>query len=204
MHAKQRTLHVTQPQAPLFPGATEPDLNLAGVDGVPDPEWVSQLDARDVPPAQLDLHPPDSTLPSAAMPDLQPFDLTGTGIDVLPAFEPVGAAQFFIPQGLGAIDAWVDTQMQQMPQLPAGPGLVLVGTDTSLLSTWPDEAPVLAPERQMPARPGELSDTALLSLEDYDQLVAQVYPAAWMDQRGNNARRARDLSLLDTGFELDV
>ena len=198
------------PSQPLY------DLNLAGEQGVPSPEMLSQLERS--PEILL----PDFGTQNYDIPTLQPFDLTSPGITYIPetSADPVlpNHDAYTHPYDVNVFGQSMDADAQLAHDVPTQAEItssLYQGLGFSTLDVQQEVTDVdpLVPDLQDPdltqqvqrpvdERPGDLDPSALLHNSPYyQQSFAKDYPEAWMDQRGINTTRSRRLSLLHNGLE---
>ena len=188
----------------LSPNLPFQDLNLAGVQGVPTPESLSHLSTLS------EINQPTFTTPDTRMPPLAPYDLSGTGIDVQPAFAPdptlPDLTAYDHPYGLAINPPLVQTTD---PLIPSEPPNTLTTFPKEMLSSplLPDlQHPDLTPQVQMQERPGDLDPSALETMHasaTYQQLDHKTYPEVFLDQSGINTTRSRHMDLLMRGLDTE-
>lgn len=197
----------------IDPQNVVPDLDLAGVDGVPTPQQLATS------PVQTD-HQPDFGLPDPAQPALKPYDLFAPGLDLyadefasdpllpdlLAYHHPYGLdirtatrSDLFAPDPLNLNDG---TANDDLP----------VGLKVNLDPQQPD--PLLPdlqnvqdmPGVQMHARPADLAPNALDGLHQqplYRQVDQLPYDQAYMQQQGVNSHQRRHNDLLMRGLDAE-
>lgn len=195
------------------------DLNLAGAQGVPSPQRLAQPTGE---------HPtsiaPDFGVQNYTVPTVQPYDLTGAGITLMPAFAADPALpdlnEYAHPCGLDLTLQGISPDPQIAHDIPtplditqslyAGLGFSGLDVHHALADAdplLPDlQNPDLTQQVQMPAneRPGSLDPSALDVLHatlSHRQASDVSYPDVWMDQRGVNTTRTRHMSLLNMGLD---
>ena len=200
------------PSQPLY------DLNLAGTQGVPSPQMLTQ------PERSSEILLPDFGTQNYDIPPLQSYDLTSPGITCIPETSADPALPdldaYNHPYDVDMFGQSMDADAQLQHDVPSQaeitsslyPGLGFSTLDvqqavTDVDSLLPDlQNPDLRQqvERPVDERPGDLDSSALdvlLTSPYYQQSSAKEYPEAWMDQRGSNTTRSRHLSLLRDGLE---
>ena len=198
------------PSQPLY------DLNLAGTQGVPSPQMLTQAAHT----AEMLL--PDFGIQNYDIPPMQPYDLTGPGITYMPEFATDPALPdldaYAHPYDVDIVAQGMDVDAQRAPDVPSQtevtnslyPGLGFTTLDvhssvTAIDPLVPDlQNPDLTQQVQRPVdeRPGDLASTALDVLHaapDYQQQTR--YPEAWLNQQGINTTRSRHMSLLNESLE---
>ncbi len=186
------------------PGNIIPDLNLAGVDGVPAPDVVA------MPSTSSQVHLPDYGVPDMMVPGLQAGrDLTGPGIDQLPEWnaDPMtpDLSEYRHPHGLDIMQPSVGMSPDPLVAFDHPYGLDMMLNDV----TQPDpmvpdlQHPDLTQEVHMSTRPGDL-DTSALNVMDGSQTAQLIkdkdYPEVQMDQRGYNNTRSRHMTMMMDGL----
>ncbi len=199
-------------------GASLPyqDLNLAGCMAgfPPSPDQLGR-------PTVFDpgfVNAPTFMAPNFGVPDLKPGNLTGPGLDQLPAFQPdpqmADLLQFDRPKGLdtsiasetmsGMVHLQPDPDVPDLEDYDHPNGLGMPGpllVDPNL----PDlQSPQLTQDVHMQGRPGDLSQSALDVMHSgatYSQ--AGEYPSVQMDQSDMNNRRRRHFTLMDRGLDAE-
>jgi hypothetical protein len=195
----------------IDPQNVVPDLNLAGVDGVPTPQQLTTSPAGTV-------HQPDYGLPDLAQPPLKPYDLVTPGLslsedefasdpllpDLAEYHHPYGLdirtaipADLFAPDPLGAETTGDD--------LPGGLKVNLDPQQPDPL--LPDLQDVQnMPTVQMDMRPADLAPGALADLHQqplYRQVADVPYDQVYMQQRGVNSYQRRHNDLLMRGLDAE-
>ncbi len=190
----------------LLPDQPAPDLNLAGVEGVPSPEVIAR------PAAQVEINAPTFSAPDMRIPTLAAHDLTTPGIDLRPPFAPDPALPALLdyehPLGLAiqpASPTAPDPSIADLLLYDRPAELAMTHDVTEPDPLVPDlQQPELTQQRQMPARPGDLDPTALDVMHaqaTYQQLDGKTYPAVFMDGSGVNTTRSRHMDLLMRGLD---
>ncbi len=198
------------PSQPLY------DLNLAGTQGVPSPQMLTQ------PAHTPELLLPDFGTQNYDVPPVQPYDLTGPGITYMPEFAADPALPdldaYTHPYDVNITAQGTDTDTQLAHVVPSQaeitdslyPGLgfttLNVHSDVSAIDPLvPDlQNPDLTQQVQRPVdeRPGDLASPALDVLHTAPDYQPQTrYPESWLSQQGVNTTRSRHMSLLDDGLE---
>ncbi len=193
-------------QGGIDPGNTIPDLNLAGVDGVPTPDVVARPNVPAVGIA------PDFGMPDFGVPGLAHGDLTGPGISQHPEYAPDPAvpelSAYSHPHSLdihtGTDVLVVDPSVNDLLNYDQPNGLMVNRNPLMPDPMVPDlQHPDLTQQVHMFTRPGDLEPSALDVMDSSKtaQLIADKdYPSSQMDQRGYNNTRARHMSLLMDGL----
>lgn len=190
----------------IDPGNTIPDLNLAGVDGVPTPDVVARPNTAAVGIA------PDFHVPDFHVPGLAQGDLTGPGIEKRDEYAPDPSLPdlraFSHPHSLdihtGPNVLMVDPSVNDLLHYDQPNGLSVNRDPLMPDPMVPDlQHPDLTQQVHMLNRPGDLDPSALAVMDGSKtaQLIAgKDYPEVQMDQRGYNNTRARHMSLLMDGL----
>ncbi len=196
------------------------DLNLAGSQGVPSPQMLTQ--ATNTHPAVI---LPDFRTPDYTVPILKSHDLVGPGITAIPEFTADPALPdldaYTHPYELDFFLQWMtpDAQVAQHVPTPTEiaqslyPGLGFSTLNvhhevTDVDPSLPDlQHPDLTQQVHMPAeeRPADLDPNALVVLygtPSYQQTADTSYPDVRMEQHGMNASRTRHLALLHGGLDI--
>ncbi len=202
-----------------FGGSAMPryDLNLAGSAGIPTPDQFVQRSLWDNP------SPPDFGVPDFSVPPLQSGDLSGAGLNFIPAFAPDPSMPDLstIPYPFGVqMSNGMEVEpviAQDVPDEAEIERSLFAGTGFSGLSIISDihQADPSMPDLQhlqvqqqvtiaANERPGDLDPTALDVMHasaQYEQIRAKTYPAVQMDQQGMNNHRSREFTLLMKGLD---
>lgn len=187
------------PQTPI------PELNLAGVEGVPSPAQLVQ-------PGATSIHEPDFGLPDFVQPQLRPYDLTEPGLtqvqNPLFATDPLlpDLNEYRRPYGLTIHNQSADETFK--PDLPLDDLLhydVPQGIQVRRDVQDPDpllpdlQQPQLTQAVHMQQRPADLDANALQQLHmnpAYQALGDVPYEQVFMDQAGMNSSSRRHYDLL--------
>jgi hypothetical protein len=182
------------------------DLNLAGVQGVPEPDEL----ARPIKPQGS--NDPTFIAPDFSVPGLKPYDLTGPGIDFFHelSVDPVlpDLTDYEHPRGLdvqGNSLLTPDPQLADLLSYDNPMGLSITRHPLLPDPLLPDlQSPSLEQETHMPAdeRPGDLDPSALHVMDPATsaQVADKDYPEVFMDQSGMNNTRSRHMTLLMDGL----
>ena len=203
---QDRSFHNATNELPLMgisPDLPFYDLNLAGAQAVPAPGQIAHA------PAPPEVNPPTFTGPDMHIPSLAPYDLSGPGIDLHPAFIPDPTHEpYNHPYGLDIYPQQASDPFLADPLLANRADTV----DVKRAMTEPDpllpdlQHPDLTPQTRMLQRPGDLDPSALQTLHlsaTYQQLEDKTYPAVFMDQGGVNNSRSRHMDLLMRGLDVE-
>ena len=184
------------------PSNTIPDLNLAGVDGVPTPDIVARP-SQDATPILPDYGTPDMGTPALAA-----GDLTGPGITKRDEFAPDPAlpdlSEYTHPYGLDIMQPSVGMSPDPLVSFDSPTGLTVMGHDLSIVDpAVPDlQNPDLEQQTHMLTRPGDMDASALTVMDPgtQDAIAGKSYPEVYMDATGNNSNRTRDMTLRMDGL----
>ncbi len=185
------------PQTPI------PELNLAGVEGVPSPMQLVRADSSQI-------HEPDFGLPDFTHPELRPYDLTEPGITLgqnpLFASDPLlpDLDEYRHPYGLtihnqGAGETFKpDPLLDDLLHYDVPQGMEVRQDAQAPDPLLPDlQQPQLTQAVHMQQRPGDLDAHALQQLHmAYQSLDDVPYEQVFMDQAGMNTSRRRHYDLL--------
>lgn len=181
-----------------------PDLNLAGVEGIPPPDMVAKP-AQDTP-----VHGPDYGMPDMNVPALKAYDLTGPGITYMPEWTPDPAnpdlSDYRHPYGLDIQDnsvLAVDPQTDDLLHYDTPTGLSINTSPLLPDPLVPDlQNPTLDQQVHMSTRPGDLDASALAMMDPATaaQVADKDYPAVYMDMRGMNNTRSRHMTMMMDGL----
>jgi hypothetical protein len=199
-------LHGSPDMGGIDPQTPIPTLNLAGVEGVPSP---SQL----VRPAPNQVNMPDFGEPDFSQPELEPYDVTGPGINFADGSEfapdPMlpDMTEYRHPYGLDIHDDLftpdLPTSVQFDYDQPSGLTVLHDPQDSDPL--LPDlQQPQLTQEVHMIDRPGDLDPSALEQMHQspaYQEFGTVPYNQVFMDQSGVNSTRRRHYDLLMRGLD---
>lgn len=186
----------------IDPSNTIPDLNLAGVDGMPTPDIVARPN-QDATPILPDYHEPDFGIPVLAQ-----GDLTGPGITKRDEFAADPAvpdlSEYSHPYGLTIMQPTVGMSPDPLVKFDEPTGLDIMGHDLMMVDPMvPDlQNPDLTQQTHMLTRPGDMDKSALDVMDPGTQaaIADKDYPEVYMDGRTNNSRRTRDMTLLMDGL----
>ena len=195
----------------IDPSNAIPDLNLAGVDGMPAPDVVAS------PSMNPTVILPDFAVPDMAVPALASGDLTGPGItkrDEWAADPDVpDLSAYSHPYSLNIVGndlMMVDPTSGDLLQVDQPNGLIVNHGPNSINlidPLVPDlQSPDLAQQVHMRGRPGDLDPSALSVFngeKDSDDIAGKSYPAMQMDARGNNSNRMRDMTQRMRGLQAE-
>jgi len=195
------------------------DLNLAGMDGIPAPETLTN------PTTMARLNTPDYVCPDMCEVNLKVGDLAASELDALPEFAPdpqqPDLTQIPDPD---AMDVYTNNLMGPLPLIAVDiptdaeiaaslyPGLgfdhLLINRDINVPEiNVPDlQHPDLTPDVEMAPedRPGELDPNATEIMHqepDYSNVAGRDFHTNFMDQQDDNSRRARKMTPLMQGID---
>lgn len=191
----------------LSPDTPMPQLNLAGVDGVPAPEQLARTE-------DLSIHLPDFTEPQHEQPELQTCDLLAPGIMLTQpgafAADPQlpDLNEYQHPYGVDIYNASAEAAALLLPEPFLGRMLVyeiVNGVAVNQDPLLPDlQRPALPLDVQMQERPGDLASGALEQMHMqplYQQLDHVPYDEVFMEQSGINSTQRRHNELLMGGLD---
>jgi hypothetical protein len=203
-------------QLGLDPAQPYNDLNLAGSQGVPSPRQLAQPSRP-----QSAVNDPTFSKPNFSVPSLERADLSEPGVTLHVPFTPdpllLTSDEYTQPSVLDIVTGQ-DSRQVLAPasdedaapselEMPPGFGFSMLNVNPGVATPDPlvpdMQQPTLAPQVTMQERPADMDASTLSDLDDEllsELLTGKGYPGVQMDQRGNNAARARHLTLLTDGL----